>query len=79
LTEERVPLQIVEIHTPTIDLGQFLKWGGIVGTGGEGKLLLSSGEVLVNGEVETRRGRKLVAGDQVTVLGVGEFKLEVKP
>jgi len=79
LTEERLPLQVVEIHTPTIDLGQFLKWAGIVGTGGEGKLLLSSGEVLVNGEVETRRGRKLVAGDQVTVLGVGEFKLEVKP
>jgi len=39
---------------------------GVVGTGGQAKLLILSGEVTVNGEPETRRGRKLVPGDQVT-------------
>ncbi len=50
-------------------LDQFLKWSGLVQTGGEAKLLIQSGEVRVNGKVETRRGRKLVEGDRVNVLG----------
>jgi ribosome-associated protein len=54
---------------PTITLGQFLKWANVVQTGGEGKYLIQSGEVQVNGEVETRRGRKLVVGDRVSVGG----------
>ena len=53
----------------TIRLGQFLKWVGLVGTGGEGKRLIQEGEVLVNGEVETRRGRQLGPGDRVEVAG----------
>jgi ribosome-associated protein len=52
---------------PYITLSQFLKRANIVQTGGEGKLLIQSGEVLVNGEVETRRKRKLVQGDRVTL------------
>ncbi len=52
-----------------IKLDQFLKWLGAVQTGGEAKILISSGEVLVNGEVETRRGRKLRAGDTVEFMG----------
>ena len=51
----------------TIRLGQYLKFLGLVGTGGEAKYLIQSGEVQVNGEVETRRKRQLKAGDQVTV------------
>ena len=51
----------------TIKLDQFLKVSGMTATGGEGKLLIQAGEVEVNGEVETRRGRKLVAGDRVTL------------
>ena len=53
----------------TIKLDQFLKLTGIVGTGGQAKALIQAGEVRVNGEVETRRGRKLKAGDVVEFEG----------
>ncbi len=53
----------------TIKLASFLKLANAVGTGGEAKLLIQAGEVLVNGEVETRRGRKLRAGDEVNLQG----------
>ena len=46
-------------------LDQFLKWKGIVSTGGEAKYLINTGQVLVNGEVEIRRGRKMCSGDIV--------------
>ena len=59
---------------PGITLGQALKAASIAGTGGEAKLLVQAGEVLVNGEVETRRGRKLREGD---VVEVGEERFEV--
>ena len=59
---------------PAITLGQALKASDLVGGGGEAKVLIQAGEVLVNGEVETRRGRKLVAGD---VVEVGDERLEV--
>ena len=48
-------------------LDQFLKFRGIADTGGQAKLLIQSGEVQVNGGVETRRRRKLVLGDVVEV------------
>jgi len=63
-------LQIPEGTT----LGQALKVSGLVGSGGEAKVLIQAGEVLVNGEVETRRGRKLREGDMVEV---GDERLEV--
>ncbi|WP_341529111.1 RNA-binding S4 domain-containing protein [Nostoc sp. UHCC 0302] len=53
----------------TIKLNQFLKLMGIVPTGGQAKLMIQGGNVKLNGEVETRRGRRLVPGDQVTVEG----------
>jgi ribosome-associated protein len=52
-----------------IRLDDFLKRMGVVATGGEAKIRIQSGEVLVNGEVETRRRRQLRPGDQVAVLG----------
>ena len=52
-----------------IKLDQFLKLAQIVQTGGQAKILIQAGQVLVNGEVETRRGRKLYAGDVVEVDG----------
>jgi ribosome-associated protein len=51
----------------TIKLDQFLKWVGVVQTGGEAKLLIQDGLVKVNGETETRRARKLVTGDSVMI------------
>jgi ribosome-associated protein len=59
---------------PVITLGQALKASDLVGSGGEAKVLIQAGEVLVNGEVETRRGRKLTPGD---VVEVGDERLEV--
>ena len=52
-----------------IKLDQFLKWQGIAQTGGEAKIIIQQGGVEVNGEEETRRGRKLVTGDRVTIAG----------
>ena len=46
-------------------LDQFLKWQGWVGTGGEAKMLIQSGQVLVNDCVVTQRGRQLNLGDHV--------------
>lgn len=46
-------------------LGQALKVADLVGSGGEAKLLIQEGAVLVNGDSETRRGRRLQSGDVV--------------
>jgi ribosome-associated protein len=50
-------------------LDQFLKFQGLVSTGGQAKLLIQEGQVKVNGQTETRRGRKLVVGDRVMTMG----------
>ncbi len=54
---------------PKIDLDQFLKIQRIVQSGGQAKHCIQGGEVLVNGQVETRRRRKLRAGDIVEFAG----------
>ena len=61
----------VSIGGDTIRLGQFLKLADLIDTGGEGKILITSGDVTVNGEVDVRRGRQLRPGDVVRVLGRG--------
>ena len=53
----------------TIKLDQFLKFQGIASTGGQAKMLIQSADVEVNNAMEIRRGRKLQAGDTVTVMG----------
>ena len=58
-----------------VTLGQALKASSITGTGGEAKILIQTGEVRVNGEVETRRGRKLKSGD---VVEVGDERLKIQ-
>ncbi|MBL1175626.1 RNA-binding S4 domain-containing protein [Pantanalinema sp. GBBB05] len=57
------------VEADSIKLDQFLKMQGVVGTGGQAKLLIQAGEVAVNGSIETRRGRKLRLGDLVSVMG----------
>lgn len=59
----------VAVSGEGIRLGQFLKLANMVDAGSDVKTLLADGVVLVNGEVETRRGRQLAAGDVVTVAG----------
>jgi ribosome-associated protein len=60
-------MRSVPIRDDAIRLGQFLKLADLVGDGSEVKRLVASGEVLVNGEAEVRRGRRLAKGDVVTV------------
>jgi ribosome-associated protein len=63
-----VPLNVVVREVP-IELCQFLKFGGLTGTGGEAKQVISQGLVTVNGAVETQKRKKLLAGDQVAYDG----------
>lgn len=57
---------------PTIRLDQALKLLGLADTGGQAKLLVQSGAVLVNGTIETRRGHKLHAGDTIALKSAPE-------
>ena len=59
----------IALRDETIRLGQLLKLAGLVDSGGDAKALLETGGVRVNGEVETRRGRRLHRGDEVVVAG----------
>ena len=60
----------VAIHTEFIKLDALLKFEGLTGTGGEAKERIQAGEVTVNGEVCTMRGKKLRPGDTVSLDGV---------
>ena len=59
----------LKIRDEFIKLGQVLKAAGLVENGGEAKEAVQAGEVKVNGEVETRRGRKCVLGDVIEFNG----------
>ncbi|RRK10518.1 S4 domain-containing protein YaaA [Lactiplantibacillus garii] len=65
--------QPVEIRTPYITLGQLLKETAIIGSGGQAKWFLKETTVLVNGEPDDRRGRKLYPGDTIEVADNGSF------
>jgi ribosome-associated protein len=58
---------MVRITTEYITLQQFLKLAGIAQTGGEAKIMVKQIDILVNGEKENRRGRKLYPGDEVRI------------
>lgn len=60
----------IEIKTEFIKLDAFLKFAAVCGTGGEAKLMIENGEVFVNGEACTMRGKKLHPGDTVHVDGM---------
>ncbi|MCR3761117.1 S4 domain-containing protein YaaA [Clostridium felsineum] len=55
----------VSINTEFIKLDSLLKWCGAVTLGSEAKMYILNGDVKVNGEVETRRGKKIYKGDSV--------------
>ena len=59
----------IKINTEYITLGQFLKIADIISSGGQAKWFLAENEVLVDGEVDARRGRKLYPGMTIVVLG----------
>ena len=55
-------IETVEINTEFIKLDQLLKWANFTASGVESKMFILNGEVKVNGEVETRRGKKIYDG-----------------
>lgn len=59
----------IQIRDEYITLGQFLKFAGCVSSGIDAKMVIKDGLVLVNGEVETRRGKKLRTNDQIEFNG----------
>jgi ribosome-associated protein len=68
-------LEEVAITTETIQLDQFLKWAGIVETGGQVKLLLEDGLIQLNGVVATERRKKVRPGDTIKIEGLGSWKV----
>ncbi|WP_216831622.1 S4 domain-containing protein YaaA [Alkalihalobacterium elongatum] len=69
-----MPEEVV-INSEYITLGQFLKEIGVIDTGGMAKWFLSEHEVVVNDELENRRGKKLYPNDQIAIETVGTFKI----
>ena len=67
-----------ELNSEYIKLDQLLKAADIASSGGEAKALIQSGEVLVNGEVETRRGRKIYKDFVVESNNNENFKILVR-
>lgn len=57
----------VFVSTEYITLAQFLKFAGIIANGGEAKMFLATNKILVNGELENRRGRKLYPGFKIEI------------
>ena len=66
---KKTAAESVSIHTEFIKLQDFLKFCGAVETGGEAKLVIQEGDVTVNGEVCTMRGKKIRPGDVVAFNG----------
>ena len=70
--KERHPdslMRIVDITKEPVELYKILKFEGLVTSGGEAKLLIGDGQVTVNGEIETRRRKKIVDADVIEFRG----------
>jgi len=68
-------MRAVQIDRQPVELYKILKFEGIAASGAEAKQLVAEGAVCVNGEVETRKRRKMMHGDRVLVFD-SEFTLE---
>jgi ribosome-associated protein len=68
-------MQQIKIDTEYITLGQLLKMTDIIQSGGMAKWFLAEHDVIVNGEIETRRGRKLRINDTIEIEGFGTYKI----
>lgn len=64
----------IKIREEFITLGQFIKVIDLISSGGEAKAFLLNNEVIINGETDSRRGRKLYKGDKVMINNI-EYKV----
>ncbi|MEQ9462044.1 MAG: RNA-binding S4 domain-containing protein [Haliea sp.] len=62
-------MKTIAINKEPVELYKILKFEGLVTTGGEAKLVIGDGQVLVNGSVETQRRKKIVHGDVIEFRG----------
>ncbi len=62
-------MQNIQLRSEPVELNKILKFEGIVGSGGEAKTVIGDGQVKVNGEVETRKRKKIVSGDIIEFMG----------
>ena len=60
-------MKVIHIETEYIKLQDLLKFAAAVSTGGEAKILIQEGDVTVNGEVCTMRGKKIRPGDDIAM------------
>jgi len=60
-------MKTIQINTPFITLGQLLKYADLIHSGGEAKAYLAANKIIVNGEADNRRGRKIYPGDKVAI------------
>lgn len=69
----------IYLKTPYITLGQLLKIADLVSSGGQAKWFLQEygADILVNGEQDARRGRKLYPGDKIVIKDHGEYLMKV--
>jgi ribosome-associated protein len=58
-------MRVITVNTVPVELYKILKFEGLVGSGAEAKAVVAEGQVKVNGEVETRKRKKILAGDQI--------------
>jgi len=70
--------KIVEINTEYISLSNLLKLSGVIGTGGQAKLIIQDGLVDLNGAPCTKRGKKVYPGDEVKLNLDPEVKITVR-
>ena len=70
-------MEIIKIKTPFIQLQQLLKFADVVEEGAAAKILIQEGYVALNGETETRRGKKIYPGDEVEISYDGQ-KISLK-
>ncbi|QBP42926.1 S4 domain-containing protein YaaA [Paenisporosarcina antarctica] len=65
----------IQINTEYVTLGQLLKMTDAISSGGMAKWFLSENEIIINGEVDQRRGRKLRNGDVINIPRCGQFRI----
>lgn len=67
----------VEITKEPLELYKILKFEGMVSSGGEAKSVITDGQVLVNGKIETRKRKKIISGDTIE-LGKEKIRIQLK-
>jgi len=67
----------VEISKEPLELYKILKFEGMVSSGGEAKSVITDGQVLVNGKIETRKRKKIISGDTIE-LGKEKIRIQLK-